>query len=158
LYVDDALRTLFTSLEKRPDWSRTIVVITGDHRLVPVPFDTRISRFRVPLIIASPMVVAPTNFVAISSHLDVTPTLLAHLAGTYHLSLGDSVHWMGQGLDTSSHFDRSTRLVPIMRTKTEFDALVSGTQFLDGEDAFSLAPDGALTEIRRAEIVDSLRR
>src|SRR5262249_33863482 len=88
----------------------------------------------------SPLVATPRRFPAISSHIDVTPSVLAYLEHNYDVMTDDSVQWLGQGLDTSAVF-ASRRVGPMMRTKTEFDALVSGTSFLDGGEAFSLSSD-----------------
>ena len=136
-YTDDALRDFIHEYAKRPDYGRTIFIITGDHRLIPLPPATRADRFRVPFIIFSPMVKAPQRFASVSTHMDVTPSLLAMLQHNYALTFPDSVAWVGTGLDTARAF-RNTHATPLMRTKGQIDEYVDGEYFLSGDQLFRL--------------------
>ena len=136
-YTDDALRDFIHEYAKRPDFGRTIFIITGDHRLIPLPPATRADRFRVPFIIFSPMVKAPQRFGSVSTHMDVTPSLLALLQHNYALTFPDSVAWVGTGLDTARAF-RNTHVTPLMRTKGQIDEYIDGEYFLSGDQLFRL--------------------
>jgi phosphoglycerol transferase MdoB-like AlkP superfamily enzyme len=137
LYVDDALRGLFTAYAARADYCNTIFVITGDHRLIPVPPSNRLSRYHVPFIVASPMLRAPRRIGAVSSHFDVTPSLLALLKAKYGLRSPDSAAWMGNGLDTAARF-RHRQAVPLMRAKNELDDFLLGPWFVSGAQLFRI--------------------
>ncbi|HVZ77667.1 MAG TPA: sulfatase-like hydrolase/transferase [Gemmatimonadaceae bacterium] len=156
LYLDDAVRFLFQSYQSRPDYARTIFVITGDHRLIPIPPGTRADRYHVPLIIASPLVKAPHRFSSVSSHLDVTPTLLALLHDQYGMLFPDSVAWLGTGIDTATAF-RSVHSLALMRVKNQLDDYLDGTHFLSGDELFTLGPGFSLQPSDNGAVRDSVR-
>lgn len=156
LYTDDAIRWFLQEYAKRADYGRTIFVITGDHRLIPVPPLARIDRYRVPFLIFSPMLRAPRRFSSVSSHLDVVPTLLALLHDDYGMSFPDTVPWLGTGIDTAQQF-RNVHSLALMRVKNELDEYLDGFHFLSGDqlftvgDGLTLRPtqdDRALAEVR----------
>ena len=62
LYTDNSLQSFMEAYSKRPDYSNTIFVITGDHRLIPIPQKDNLSRFHVPLYIFSPMLKKTAKF------------------------------------------------------------------------------------------------
>jgi lipoteichoic acid synthase len=155
MYTDDAVRFLLTEYQKRPEFSRTIFIITGDHRLVPIPSDTRLSRYHVPLIIHSAMVKEPRKFSSVSSHLNMTPTLLGFLSQGWGMRFPDSVHWVGSVIDTAREF-RNIHSIPLSRTKTDFDEYLRGTHFISLGDVFELGPGMALHEVNNPAVHDSL--
>lgn len=165
LYTDEAIASFVHAYEKRPEFAHTLFVITGDHRLIPVPEQSAIDRFRVPFIIYSPMVKSPRTMRAVSSHLDVAPSLLALLRKHYDVRVPDSVAWMGTAIDTSVAF-RSTHAIPFMRTKNVLDAYLDGSQFIAGDEAYQIddslhlrpSPTGApqaRAKLRRFEQVNT---
>ncbi len=139
IYVDDAIRGFFDAYSRRADFARTIFVITGDHRIIPVPEESRISRYHVPLVIYSPLLKQARIFPAVSSHLDVTPSLVELLRNQYGLTLPDTVAWIGTGLDTSTKF-RSAKSIPLMRTKSEVRDFMSGDGMLARGSAYEVDP------------------
>ena len=155
LYTDDAIRRFMGAWSRRADYGRTIFIFTGDHRLVPVPPAERIDRYRVPFIIASPLVIAPRRFASVSSHLDLTPTLLAHLAASNHVSLPDSVPWLGSGIDTARVF-RNVHALALMRVKNGLDEYIDGDHFLSEGQLFRITSRLGLEPVRDAVILDSL--
>lgn len=153
LYTDDALATLVHEYEKRPEFARTILIITGDHRLIPIAEESQLDRFRVPFLIYSPMVKTPRTMSSVSSHLDVTPTLVAFLHARYGVTVPDSVAWMGTGIDTVVAF-RNVHAMPFMRTKGTVDTyldelhLLAAGETYDVENGLTLRPssDGRLRD------------
>lgn len=137
LYSDESIRQFFTQYVKRPDYANTIFVITGDHRLIPVPEDSRLSRFHVPLLIYSPLVKQQKVFPALSSHLDITPSLVQLLRHYPGMHLPADVHWMGKGLDTASQFHAGYE-VPLMRNKNTLEDYIHGTSFLSGNQVYRI--------------------
>ena len=156
LYLDDALRYWLGEYAKRPEYRKTIFIITGDHRLIPIPPDSRIDRYRVPFLIFSPMVKQPRTFSSVSSHLDVTPTLLAHLHRAYGMTFPDSVAWQGAGIDTTSSF-RNGHSLALMRTKSEVDEYLDGLVFLSGEELFSVGDGLRLSPLADSHVQATLR-
>lgn len=156
LYLDDAVAFFLAEYAKRPEYSRTIFVVTGDHRLIPIPFSTALSRYRVPFLIVSPLVKAPHTMRAVSSHLDVTPTFAAYLSKNYGLPLPSRVPWLGSGIDTATTF-RNTHAIPLMRSKNELDDFLKGLRLLSGDRVFALTDDLQVDEIEAPAMRDSLR-
>jgi hypothetical protein len=148
LYSDESIRTFFTHYARRPDYANTIFVITGDHRLIPVPEENTLSRFRVPLLIYSPLLKKPATFAAISSHLDITPSLVQLLRHHDDMRFPSQVHWLGQGLDTARQLSDAYEM-PFMRNKNELKDYLYGSYFLSGDQLFHI------TENLQAEVVDN---
>ncbi len=152
LYADDAIRFFIDEYKKRSDFKNTIFVITGDHRMPEIPLNTNIDRFYVPLIIYSPMLKRSASFKGVSSHLDITPTLLSFLSLNYNFKMPSVQSWVGNNLDTS-HFFNSAKFIPLKRNKTEFvDYVDRGLYYSKGEyfrinDLFKLSSsDDKITE------------
>ena len=118
LYTDEMIREFFAQYAKRKDFANTIIFITGDHRMIPVPLNETIDRFHVPLIIFSPMLKRTARFSSVSSHLDVAPTLLSLLGQRYGFRFPHKVSWLGDGIDTAREF-RNLHSLPLMRNKNE---------------------------------------
>ncbi len=137
LYTDSTLKFVLEAYKKQPGYDNTIFIITGDHRLIPIPQRNAISRFHVPLIVYSPLLKTTRKMSSISSHFDVTPTLLALLDNKYEMKMPKKVAWMGDALDTEIAF-RSTKNIPLMRNKNELKEYISGTKVYS---------DGAIFEI-----------
>ncbi|MBI2408317.1 MAG: sulfatase-like hydrolase/transferase [Gemmatimonadetes bacterium] len=156
LYADDALRGFLQAYAARADYGRTIFFITGDHRLIPVPPSNRIARYHVPLLVFSPMLLAPQHIGAVSSHLDVVPSVLALLQHRYSLAPPDSAAWLGTGLDTVVAF-RHAHALALMRTKNALDDYLDGTRFLGDEQLFRLGDGMVLSPLRDASMRDDVR-
>ncbi|WP_405414873.1 sulfatase-like hydrolase/transferase [Maribacter sp. Asnod1-A12] len=137
LYTDNAIKWFMESYKSQPNYNNTIFVITGDHRLNPIPQRNSISRFHVPLIMYSPMLTKTRTISSISSHFDVTPSILALLDNAYELKMPKKVAWMGGALDMQTTF-RSTKNIPLMRNKNELKEYVSGEKFFTDGDVVDL--------------------
>ncbi len=117
LYTDDQLRRYFESVASTPWYANTIFVVTGDHRLPEIPMGEHLDRYHVPLIIFSPLLKQPKRIAAVSSQLDVTPSLMALLSNTYGLQRPARTPWLGSGLDMNESF-RNIHQLPLKQTKT----------------------------------------
>ena len=137
LYMDDALKFAFDAYAKKPGYDNTIFVVTGDHRLIPIPQRNNLSRFHVPLIIYSPLLKKTRKMSAVSSHFDVTPTLLALLQSKYELKMPKKVAWMGSALDMNKNF-RSIKDIPLMRNKNELKEYISGDKLYSDGSVYSI--------------------
>ena len=137
LFTDDALRRYLEAAQRAPDYGNTIFIITGDHRLPEIPIDTKIERYHVPLIVFSPLLKQPQRIRAVSSQLDITPSLLAYLANNHGLQRPEQVAWTGSGLDTGSGF-RNDRDIPLKHAKTILADFVSGPWFISHDQLYRL--------------------
>ncbi len=137
LYLDDCLRGFFDNYKHRSDYKNTIFLITGDHRMPEIPMSTKIDRYHVPLIVYSPMLTHTAKIAAVSTHFDITPSLLAYLRHNYKIKGPSLVSWMGQGLDTSHSF-RNVHTYPLMQTKTDIVDFILGEYHLNEDNLFKL--------------------
>ena len=151
LYTDDAFKNFFAQYAQRADFKNTVFIITGDHRMPEIPMSTKADRYHVPLIIYSPLLKRSARFDAISTHFDITPTLVAWLKDKYGVRAPANTNWMGTGIDTSHAF-RSIHNYPFMQTKTGVSGFMLGTYFLDGEDLFELGNNMSLVPLQDDEI------
>jgi glucan phosphoethanolaminetransferase (alkaline phosphatase superfamily) len=153
LYTDDALRHFIEAYKKRSDFNNTIFVITGDHRLIPVPADTKIDRYRVPFVIYSPMLKHPAEILSVSSHADFVPTILGFLKQNYTMNLPKESHWIGTLMDTVREF-RNNRAQAFMPFKGEISDYLDGKYFLSGGRLFEVFKGLKINEIQN----DSIRK
>lgn len=151
LYTDDQLRRYFEQVARMPWYADTIFVITGDHRLPEIPMATYIERYHVPLIVFSPLLRQPARIQAVSSHLDVTPSLLALLSNTYGLKRPSRVTWTGRGLDLATKF-RSLGEFPLKQTKASPLDFVSGRWLLHDDRLFELQEGLRTDEVEDADL------
>jgi hypothetical protein len=108
---------------------------------------TKIDRFHVPLIIYSPLLKRSAHFQSISSHLDITPSMIAFLKKNYHVDAPAAVTWVGSGLDTDPSF-RNIHRYPLKHTKTSLIDYLSGMYFIDQEVLFAIGENMDLEPIR----------
>jgi glucan phosphoethanolaminetransferase (alkaline phosphatase superfamily) len=156
LYTDDALRRFFTRMAQTPQWRNTIVLITGDHRLPELPMDTRLERYHVPLIVASPMIQSPQRIRAMSSHFDIAPALVAMMSHQYGFETPARVSWMGTGLDTSTSF-RNLHALPLKQTKTSLSDYVSGLFYLSQDQLYQITENFEPAPITHDAVASRLR-
>lgn len=156
IYTDESLRLFFTEYEKLPSYKNTIFIITGDHRLPEIPMSTKIDRYHVPLIIYSPMLNHTAKIRSISSHLDITPSVLALLKNSYKLNTPLQVTWIGSGLDTNRNF-RNIHKYPLKQTKTDLHNYISGLYFIDQKNLFSISDGLNLEPIENEEKMNEIQ-
>lgn len=140
LYTDEALRYFFLKYQKRSDYANTIFLITGDHRLPEIPLSSKIDRYHVPLILFSPLLKRTAQIESISTHFDITPTILAYLKSNYKLKIPSQSSWLGTGIDTARNF-RNIHETPLIQTKTDMVDFVMGEYHLNGNTLFKLQSD-----------------
>jgi tetratricopeptide (TPR) repeat protein/uncharacterized protein YozE (UPF0346 family) len=157
LYTDDSIRQLINRYKQRDDFENTIFIITGDHRMVPIPHRDRIDRYYVPFMIYSPLLNQSKEFKGVSSHLDVTPTLIAYLSQNFEnkFATPDQVHWLGSELSSSEEFV-SNKNIPFMRTKNNMADYLSGEYFISDNRLYRLNEGMLLGEINDSGIREQL--
>jgi len=137
LYMDDALRGFFNAYSKRSDFNNTIFLITGDHRMPEIPMSDKIDRYHVPLIVYSPMLKRTAQIASVSTHFDISPSLLSYLQHNYKIKGPSLTSWMGQGLDTNRNF-QNIHNYPFLQTKTDMIDFIMGEYHLNGDNLFKL--------------------
>ncbi len=137
LYTDDAIKYAIESYADQPNYENTIFVITGDHRLIPIPKRNNLSRFHVPLIVYSPLLKNARKMSSISSHFDLAPTLLSLLDNSYEMKMPKKVAWLGSDIDTTIAF-QSIKDIPLMRNKNELKEFISGDKLFSAGSSFTI--------------------
>jgi phosphoglycerol transferase MdoB-like AlkP superfamily enzyme len=140
LYTDNAIKEFMKAYSKRPDYENTIFVITGDHRLIPIIQQDKLCRFHVPFFVYSPMLKKAERFKSVSSHWDVTPSLISYLTHNYKFKPLEQTAWMGTGLDTVKQF-RNTKSIPLMRYKGSVNDMIYKDYFYSDGELFKIKAD-----------------
>jgi phosphoglycerol transferase MdoB-like AlkP superfamily enzyme len=158
LFSDDALKMFFHEYSGRPEFSNTIFFLTGDHAMPEIALnDGFLNCYNVPLLVYSPMLKIKKTIEAVSSHLDLTPSILAFLNTNYGLSVPDTVHWLGDGLDTASLY-RNIHNLAFMHNSTDMVDYISENYFLDNGRAYNIS-EGLVhkTEVRSPNVLSGLQ-
>lgn len=146
LYSDNAIRNFINTYATRADFSNTIFIITGDHRLPEIPMSSKIDRYHVPLLIYSPLLKRSKKIASVSSHLDITPSLISFMGHQYNFAVPAQATWLGSGLDTTAEF-QNIHAYPLMQTKTEMIDFVMEDFILNGDNLFKIADKMTLTPV-----------
>ena len=155
LYTDNAIKEFMHAYKQRPDYSNTIFIITGDHRLIPITQKDKLCRFHVPFLIYSPMLKKTAKFKSVSSHWDVTPSLLNSLTKNFKFKPLNKTAWVGNGLDTTRHF-RNIHKIPLMRYKGSInDFIYKDYLYSDGE-LFKINEDFGTYKVNEAVIAKTM--
>lgn len=161
IYTDDAVKQFINQYSRRPDFANTVFLITGDHRMPEIPMSSKIDRYHVPLLIYSPLLKRTAKFSSISTHFDITPSLLAWLKKEYKIKIPGTAGWMGSGLDTARQF-RNIHAYPIMQTKTDMVDFIMGNYLLNRDDLFRIESNMELipekNETKRNELKAAFNR
>lgn len=152
MFSDDCIRNFFHQYASRPEYNNTIFIITGDHHIGSFPSLGEIDDYHVPLIIYSKMLKHPDKFLAVNSHNNLTPTLLAMLKKNYTIKIPDQVAWLGGSMDTSRQF-RNVQSMAFMSWSREITDYLYKGYFISGDQLYRLNPDLTQDKIQN----DSLR-
>jgi uncharacterized sulfatase len=137
LYSDNAIRQFINTYSNRSDFSNTIFIITGDHRLPEIPLSTKIDRYHVPLIIYSPLLKQSKKFASVSSHLDITPSILSFMSHQYNFPAFPKAAWLGSGLDTTVAF-RNIHEYPLIQSKNDLVDFIMDDYMLNGDHLYRM--------------------
>lgn len=148
VYLDHSLQQFFARYSKRPDFSNTIFIITGDHSMgeIHTTYLCPVEKYHVPLIIYSPMLKKPAVSHSVASHLDITPTVLAMLKNSFGIRIRSSAHWLGKGLEIIPTFRSERKLSFIYNNRSQKDYL-DGTSFITSGRLFRLLPGARLVSV-----------
>lgn len=152
LYTDKSIENFMKAYAKRPEYNNTIFIITGDHRLIPIAQKDKLCRFHVPFLIYSPMLKQPEKFKSISSHWDVTPSLLSFLMNNYKFNKLKETSWMSQGLDTARQF-RNIHQIPLMRSKGGVNDFIFRDYFYADGELFKINENFGTIKVNEPELL-----
>ncbi|HTH57203.1 MAG TPA: sulfatase-like hydrolase/transferase [Cyclobacteriaceae bacterium] len=153
LYTDNAIRKLIQGYSKRADFNKTIFLITGDHRLIPVPQDNKIKRYHVPILIYSPQLKQPQTFSSLAAHSAILPTFLSFLHQRHQMNFPEELPLISSTLPTRKDFS-SALDVALIRNKNEVKDYIFEDRFLSEDRLYTILPDLSL----KVEMDDSKKR
>lgn len=134
---DDAIGRFISNFNKLEQSKNTIIIITGTNGLSKIPNRNRISKYHVPLLIYSPLIKQAVEINALSSHLDITPSLINYLQKYYHLKIPEMVNWMGSGLSLSPEMS-NVHSFALMRNKNILSDYIHGMYLLSDAQVFKI--------------------
>ena len=134
VYIDDCIRNFIRDYSQLPNFENTLFIITGDHSVGNLK--TNLAYYSVPLIIWSPLLKTHQNFPNIVSHLGITPSIISFLQNNYSLKLPDKLSWSSNGLDTSSMFNPSEKVL-FLSYDRKVNAMVYNQYFFEEKTAWS---------------------
>ncbi|MGM0546914.1 MAG: sulfatase-like hydrolase/transferase [Bacteroidota bacterium] len=146
LFADQAVKDFMEKYRQKEQYENTIFVITGDHWLIPVPQTTAISRYHVPIMIYSPRLKEPVHFKSVSTHAEITPSLVALLDQQTDLDMPEQVHWISGLMDTTREF-QSKQSVPFMRNKNTISDYLDGDSYFFGDELYELSEGMELAKL-----------
>ncbi len=155
LYTDQALKSFFEAYKRKETFNNTIFILTGSHHITELPKENEIDRYRVPLLIYSPLLKAPKNIGSLASHADITPSLIALLKNNYQLKTPLKDAWIGNSLVSPSVFHENKE-IPLFRDKNNIKNYIYGSYFLSGRSVYQLGNDLTLEDIDDSAPTDLL--
>lgn len=155
MYLDDAIRMYFNKIKNTKQFKNTIFVITGDHKMGPIPINNNVEKYHVPLIIYSPKLKKAEEFGAISSHYDVAPSLTSLLKNNYNVTFPNQMHYIGSCIDTTKNFNAKT-FIPFMRINRDILDICYDDKFLSDGKTFELKDNLKANEIADDKDLDTL--
>lgn len=157
LSTDFALREYFRQAQEKRWYNNTIFIISGDHRVIPLSKRNALSHYNVPIIMYSPMLKQPRKMRAVTSHLDVVPSLVSMLQSKFKIDVPKHVHWQGDVIDTTQEFV-STQFIPIMRDSRNISILLSDSVVYDRGKMYLVGEDLDLQEVEDELLRESLSK
>ncbi|MCQ2608310.1 MAG: LTA synthase family protein [Bacteroidales bacterium] len=157
LYTDEAVQNLFNYYSKRPDFTNTIFIITGDHRAGYDDFEYNpLRKYHVPLIIYSAQLKRAKKMKGVVSHYDITPSLEHFLQSIGNFSVASSCHWIGTDFDTSTNFHcvKKQAFMHNNRTVTEW---IHDTLMVAFNSLFSISDNLNVTEVNNQQKLKQLQ-
>lgn len=159
LYTDHAIKVFMDNYRKRPGFENTIFIITGDHALPELNLSkfSYLERYHVPMIIYSPLLKHAVCFSSVSSHLDVTPSILAMLHQQYGLKIQSVATWLGTGIDTASS-PRNMHILPFIWNNKEIPEYVNHQFYYEQAGIRLIQPELMLKDTIDVEVYKRLKR
>ncbi len=156
LYADEALSQFMKAYKKLPAYENTIFIITGSHNMNELPQLNPLSRYRVPLIIYSPLLKKNSRVKDVVSHADIVPAILGLLNAKYQLDLPDKVSFLGTGLVNQQPIDPD-KYIPLFRHSSNIVDFISGPHLISGGYAYKMNESMSLEENEEKAVLAQLK-
>lgn len=155
-YLDDELRKYFEKAKNRSDFGNTLFFIFGDHGNHLCIYD-ELERFKIPLIIYSPLLKKAKTFHSVSTHLDLTPTIVNFLRTQYQLPLPQKVPFIGKELSLVKKFE-CKRSLPFNTVNLQNSHILNENYFLYFNLLFKVNKELEIKKINNKRIYKYLKK
>lgn len=157
IYTDDALKEYFKQQEKSKHYNNTIYLIVGDHMMGDIPQLSPIEKYRIPLIIYSPLLKKHARFRGVNTHLDIAPSLMKLIGEHYSFKMPQGVSWLGTTFDTSRKYHNDRKLLFMRNGRTCQDLLVNDI-LLSDEKLYKVGKHLSVSPINNSDKLKELIR
>ncbi|PKP15396.1 MAG: hypothetical protein CVU06_16655 [Bacteroidetes bacterium HGW-Bacteroidetes-22] len=117
-----------------------------------LPGVSRLSNYNVPFLIWSPMLKTTHTFKGVSSHLDVTPSILGFLKQSYNAVVPSEGHWLGNGIDTSTSY-RCKKSLGFMSNSRSIDRYLNSDTLYANDAVYHIGEQLTETKIEDKQLV-----
>lgn len=154
IYTDEALREFLEKESTTANYQNTIYIITGTHQNAGLSQLNALEKYRVPLIMYSPLLKSPQKFSSMASHADITPSLIATLKEMYQIKVPNANAWLGKDLLAANTAQKE---IPLLRNAHNITDFISRNHFLTDGDVYTLNKELNLLEAKDEEIITDVR-
>lgn len=155
-YLDDVLRNYFNKAQKQSNFENTLFFIFGDHGNHLCIYD-ELERFKIPLIIYSPLLKKAQTIRSVSTHLDLPPTILNFLRTEYQLPLPQKVPFIGQELSLVKQYE-CKRSLPFNTVNLQNSHVLKGDYYLYFDFLFKVKKGLEIEKIKNQKIYTDLKK
>ena len=157
LYSDDAIKDFMEQYRHKAEFQNTIFVITGSHNLKDLPQADYLGRYKVPLLIYSPLLRASSRIGSMVAHTDILPSIAGMLHARYGIQVPKKVSWLGDGLMHQGFF-KTDKIIPLYRHKGNIQDFIKGNHFLSGSSIYEIGADLSLFTPQNDDIEKSIKQ
>ncbi len=143
LYTDEAIKSFMEQYRRKAEFQNTIFVITGSHNLTDLPQADYLGRYKVPLIIYSPLLKSPARIGSLVAHTDILPSIAGLLHSEYGIAIPEEVSWLGDGLQHQGFF-KADKIIPLYRHRGNIQEFILGNNCVSGSSFYEIGADLSL--------------
>lgn len=155
-YLDDELKKYFDKAKKMSDFDNTLFFIFGDHGNHLCIYD-ELERFKIPLIIYSPLLKKAQTYQSVSTHLDLTPTIVNFLRTQYQLPLPQKVPFIGKELSLVKKYE-CKRSLPFGNVNLQNSCVLNKNYYLYSDLLFRVNKGLEIKKIDNKKIYGHLKK
>lgn len=155
-YTDEAVEAFIKNYRKTREYANTIFILTGTHNLTDLPQKDELSRYRVPLMIFSPLINSPKRIRSLASHMDIMPSLVSLLEKEFKFKVPDQVAWLGESLLYPDTFN-DAKQIPLLRGKHNIQDFISGSHYMTDNSIYALDENLGLTELDDDSVEEQIK-
>ncbi|MEJ1221942.1 sulfatase-like hydrolase/transferase [Sediminicola sp. 1XM1-17] len=155
-YTDQSIKFFMNNYNKKRAFKNTIFIITGTHNLSDLPQENKLDRYRVPLLIYSPLLKNPKQFNSLSSHADLAPSIMSLLAQKYQIQLPTETAWLGTSLINKEIFDEGKEIL-FLREKNNIREYIKGGHFISRRSVYKLGHNLELAAEENGAIIEKVK-